>query len=64
MKNPDLDTLQEQVGGKYKLAALVKRRTHQLVNGAEPLIETKENLEPFEIALEEIRQEKVRFDMA
>ena len=62
MLNYDIDVLVNKVGGVFALSVLVKRRVHMLVQGAVPLVEVTRGMEPYEIALEEISQEKVAYD--
>ena len=58
----DIDELTGKVGGVFALSVLVKRRVHMLVKGAVPLVEVKRGMEPYEIALEEIYQDKVKYE--
>ncbi len=49
----------EKVGGKFKLAALIQKRTLELIRGGRPLIENAEGLTPIEIVVKEILQDKI-----
>lgn len=62
MLDYDIDVLVDKVGGAFALSVLVKRRVQMLVKGATPLVEVKRGMEPYEIALEEISQDKVAYD--
>ena len=61
MLDYDFDQMAEAAGGVYSLCVLIKRRIHQLVRGEQPLVEIERGMEYYEIALEEIRQGKVKF---
>ena len=52
------DELVEKVGGRFKLCALIQRRLHGLLDGARPLIE-REGRSDLEVAIEEIKQDKI-----
>jgi DNA-directed RNA polymerase subunit omega len=54
--------LADKVGGRFKLAALVQKRMLELMQGGRPLIENIEGRTMMEIAVEEIRQEKITID--
>jgi len=54
--------LADKVGGRFKLAALVQKRMLELMQGGRPLIENTEGRTMMEIAVEEIRQEKITID--
>ncbi len=56
----DLDALLERVGSKYAMVILAARRARQLVNGAQPLVETQAG-KPVTIALEELRAGKLEY---
>lgn len=51
-----------KAGGKFKLTAMIQRRLEELVQGSRPLIEETEGLTLMEIAVEEIRQNKIAID--
>ena len=59
MENLDLDSLTKVVGGRYCLVSLMQKRMRELQLGYPPLTEESEDLQPFEIVAEEIRQEKI-----
>jgi DNA-directed RNA polymerase subunit omega len=54
--------LADKVGGRFKLAALIQKRMLELMQGGRPLIENTEGRTMMEIAIEEIRQEKITVD--
>ena len=55
--------LADKVGGRFKLAALVQKRMLELMQGGRPLIENTEGRTMMEIAVEEIRQDKITIDL-
>ena len=52
------DDIAKQVGGKFKLVALIQRRWLQLMQGARPMVETK-GLTEMEVILKEITEGKI-----
>jgi DNA-directed RNA polymerase subunit omega len=47
----------DQVGyDRYLLAVAVGKRVEELTNGAKPLVDTKKNTQPTEIAIREIAE--------
>ncbi len=52
------DEIINQVGGRFKLTALIQRRWHQLMQGARPMVET-EGLTDLEIVVKEIVEGKI-----
>lgn len=54
--------LADKVGGRFKLSALIQKRLSELVGGSRPLIEDTEGMTPMEIAVEELRQDKITFE--
>lgn len=54
--------LADKVGGRFKLAALVQKRMLELMQGARPLIDNTEGRTMMEIAVEEVRQDKITVD--
>lgn len=53
-----LDELEERVGGRFSLTALLQKRVRELVAGAPRLVETKSD-NPIDIAIEEVRAGKI-----
>lgn len=53
-----LDELEQKVGGRFKLTALLQKRVRELVAGAPRLIETRSD-DPVDVAMEEIRADKI-----
>jgi DNA-directed RNA polymerase subunit omega len=54
--------LADKVGGRFKLAALIQKRMIELMQGGRPLIENTEGRTMMQIAIEEIRQDKIAID--
>jgi DNA-directed RNA polymerase subunit omega len=54
--------LADKVGGRFKLAALIQKRMLELMQGGRPLIENPEGRTMMEIAIEEIRLDKIAID--
>lgn len=59
LKNTELI---EKMGGRFKLTALIQKRLSELTQGSRPLIEDTDGLTPIEIAIEEIKQDKITID--
>ncbi len=53
LTNPPLEKLLERADNRYTLTIGVAKRTHQLVDGAQPLVETKPNQSLLTLACEE-----------
>ena len=51
-----------KVGGRFKLTALLQKRVVELSQGARPLIEDTEGKTMVEIAVEEIKLDKIEID--
>lgn len=56
-----IDELIKKSENRYYLTTLVARRSKQLNQGARPLVEIKFPVKPLFLALEEIRQEKLKW---
>lgn len=61
MINPSLDVLVEKVDSKYTLVVLVAKRAREIMDGQQPLAESKSN-KPVTIALEEVAQGKITYE--
>ena len=61
MINPSLDTLVEKVDSKYTLVVLAAKRAREIMDGQQPLVESKSN-KPVTVALEEVAQGKISFE--
>ncbi len=53
-----IDELEERVGGRFLLTALLQKRIRELVAGAPRLVEIRSE-NPIDIAIEEIRAGKI-----
>lgn len=53
-----LDELEQKIGGRFKLTALLQKRIRELVAGAPRLLEIKSE-NPIDIAIAEIRADKI-----
>jgi len=49
-------------GGRFKLTALIQKRVKELMQGSRPLIENSEGMTLLEIAISEIKQDKITTD--
>ncbi len=56
-------SLIEKAGGRFKLTALIQKRLNELLQGSRPLIENSRGMTQMEIVVEEIRQDKIKFEM-
>jgi len=60
MLNPSFNELAKRGDSRYTLVMLTAKRARQIVDGAEPLIDTSSN-KPVSIALEEIIEDKITY---
>lgn len=58
MDNPSFDELNEVYNSRYALVMMTAERARKIVDGSEPLIETKDK-NPITISLEEIMDGKI-----
>ncbi|SDD41213.1 DNA-directed RNA polymerase subunit omega [Sporomusa acidovorans] len=61
MINPSLDVLVKKVDSKYTLVVLAAKRAREIMDGQQPLAESKSN-KPVTIALEEVAQGKITYE--
>ncbi|HLS53923.1 MAG TPA: DNA-directed RNA polymerase subunit omega [Tissierellaceae bacterium] len=61
MLNPSFKGVLREGDSKYTLVMLIAKRARQLIDGAEPLIET-ESKKPVTIAIEEIVEGKIKYE--
>lgn len=60
MNRPYIDELLTKVDSKYSLVIAAAKRSRQLIDGEEPLVEVKRgSKKPVTVALNEINDEKV-----
>ncbi|NLJ98335.1 MAG: DNA-directed RNA polymerase subunit omega [Tissierellia bacterium] len=60
MYNPSINELSNIGDSRYTLVMLAAKRSRELVEGAEPLIET-DSIKPVSIAIEEIVAKKISY---
>jgi DNA-directed RNA polymerase subunit omega len=53
-----IDELEQKVGGRFKLTALLQKRIRELVAGAPRLVDVRTD-NPIDVAIEEIRAGKI-----
>lgn len=53
-----IDELEQKVGGRFQLTALLQKRVRELVAGAPRLVEIRSE-NPIDVAIEEIRAGKI-----
>ena len=56
------DELVYNVGGRFKLAALIQKRWSELLEGARPLIDREPGMTDIEVIIQEILQNKIAID--
>ena len=56
------DEIVNKVGGRFKLTALIQKRMIELMDGARPLIERRDNMTDLEVVVQEILQDKIAID--
>lgn len=63
MLEPSIDKLQEKINSKYTLVTLSAKRARQILETKKPLIDNPKSRKYVGIALEEIQQEKLVYDL-
>lgn len=61
MIHPSLDVLVNKVDSKYTLVVLAAKRAREIMEGTQPLVDSKSN-KPVTVALEEVADNKVVFE--
>lgn len=61
MNQPSLELIRRNVDSRYTMVVIAAKRARQLLDGAPPLVET-ESTKPVSIALEELAQNKLRYE--
>jgi DNA-directed RNA polymerase subunit omega len=56
------DEIVNKVGGRFKLTALLQKRMLELMDGARPLVDRKDNMTDLEVAIQEVLQDKITID--
>ena len=56
------DEIVNKVGGRFKLTALLQKRVLELMDGARPLVERRDNMTDLEVAIQEVLQDKIAID--
>ena len=56
------DELMYNVGGRFKLTALIQKRLAEMLEGARPLVQRKPGMTDIELVIEEITQGKIAID--
>ncbi|AQT67219.1 RNA polymerase Rpb6 [Anaerohalosphaera lusitana] len=62
LENLKSSDLIKKVGGRFKLSSLIQKRMKELMEGSRPLIDNPEGMTAMEIAVEEIKQDKIAID--
>jgi DNA-directed RNA polymerase subunit omega len=61
MLNPSLTNLLKNGESKYTLVMVTAKRARQIIDGAQPLVETSSS-KPVTIALEELLEGKIKYE--
>lgn len=61
MQAPPIDKLMDKIHSIYKLVILSSRRTIELADGAQKLVNASADAKPSEIAIEEIIEGKISY---
>ena len=61
MQGPAIDKLLDKMRSIYKLVILASRRTIELADGAQKLVDTPADFKPANIALKEIMEDKITY---
>lgn len=56
-----MDSLLKKIGSIYKLCIIASRRTIELSEGGQKLVESKPDLKPSQIALKEIAEGRISY---
>jgi len=56
------DALVYNVGGRFKLVALLQKRMSEILEGARPLVERKPGMTDIEVIVQEIMEGKIAID--
>ena len=51
-----------KIGGKFRLTALIQKRTVELLQGARPLVERTKGMTDMELVIQEILEDKIGID--
>jgi len=61
MQSPAIDKLLDKIHSLYKLVILASRRTIELADGAQKLVEAPVDFKPANIAMKEIMEDKITY---
>ncbi len=61
MQGPAIDKLLDKIHSMYKLVILASRRTIELADGSQKLVDTPADFKPANIAMKEIMEDKVTY---
>ena len=61
MQGPAIDKLLDKMRSIYKLVIIASRRTIELADGAQKLVDAPADFKPANIALKEIMEDKVTY---
>ncbi|MBC7782404.1 MAG: DNA-directed RNA polymerase subunit omega [Burkholderiales bacterium] len=56
------DEIVNKVGGRFKLTALLQKRVAELMDGARPLVERRDEWTDLEVAIQEVLHDKIAID--
>ncbi|MDK2896219.1 MAG: DNA-directed polymerase subunit omega [Candidatus Atribacteria bacterium] len=57
-----IDEMLKKAGNRYILSLIIAKRTRQLNEGANPLVELEEKHKPLFVALQEFLEDKIQFE--
>ncbi len=61
MQSPPIDKLLDKMHSIYKLVILASRRTIELADGAQKLVDAPPDFKPANIAMKEIMEDKITY---
>ena len=61
MQGPAIDKLLDKIHSIYKLVILASRRTIELADGAQKLVDAPADFKPANIAMKEIMEDKITY---
>jgi DNA-directed RNA polymerase subunit omega len=63
IRKHEIAAMSKKLGGRFKLTVLIQKRIQELARGAAPLVALDKGNSLIDIAVEEILQGKVSFDL-
>ena len=62
MLKPSINEVLDKIDNRYYLVGTVAKRAREIIDGAEPLVDTKDGEKPLSIAIDELNQAKIKVE--